>query len=211
MSNEDETDPRPTAPEENGPTGDDRVVAERVHADEPSPTTGPAPPRQPSLAGTIRQTIFKRPGSREQVPATEAIEANLSAVDATTVLMKQSGAEQITAERVTMEQSGARTIDAKSVQMDQSGVVALSSDNTVLMKSSAVQVVAEEARLSHSSAIFLSSGNATLENSRVAVFAGTANGDVHAVLTARSAAIAGGVFAVVLVLLLALLRSRSRG
>src|SRR6187200_1066989 len=110
----DEKDLQPNQPEPAGTTGDDQFVAERVHADTPSQTTAPEPAGRASVAGTIRQTIFKRPGSREQVPATEAMSANLSAVNAETVLMNQSGSEGITADRVTMERSGSRSIDAKS-------------------------------------------------------------------------------------------------
>jgi hypothetical protein len=206
----DEKDLQPNEPEESGTHGDDQVVAERVHADQPSQTAAPEPSSRPSVAGTIRQTIFKRPGSREQVPATEATEANLSAVTAETVLMTQSGSEGITADRVTMERSGSRSIDAKSVQMDQSGVVALSTEQAVLLKSSAVQVVAEEARLSHSSALFVSSGTASIENSRIAVFAGSADGDVHPLITGQTAGILLGGLAAFFVLLAVLLRTGSR-
>ncbi len=206
----DEKDLQPNESEEAGTTGDDQFVAERVHANRPSQTTAPEPSGRGSLSGTIRQTIFKRPGSREQVPATEAISANLSAVNATTVLMNQSGSEGITADRVTMERSGSRSIDAKSVQMDQSGVVALSTEQAVLLKSSAVQVVAEEARLSHSSALFLSSGKATIENSRIAIFAGSTDGDVKPLITGRTAGILIGALAALMVLLFALQRNGTR-
>ncbi len=206
----DEKDLQQNAPGQTGTTGDDQFVAERVHASEPSQTTTPEASSRGSLSGTIRQTIFKRPGSREQVPATEATGANLSAVTATTVLMTQSGSEGITADRVTMERSGSRSIDAKSVQMDQSGVVALSADQAVLLKSSAVQVVAEEARLSHSSALFLSSGKATIENSRIAIFSGSTDGDVQPLITGRTAGILIGALATCLVLLFALLRNSTR-
>lgn len=206
----DEKDQQPNEPGETGSTTDDQFVAERVHADEPSQTTAPASSQRSSLAGTIRQTIFKRPGSREQVPATEATGANLSAVTATTVLMNQSGSESMTADRVTMERSGSRSIDAKSVQMDHSGVVAMSADNAVLLKSSAVQVVAEDARLSHSSAVFLTSGKATIENSRVVIFAGSADGDVQPLITGRTAGIMLGGLTALLVLLVLLPRLFAR-
>jgi hypothetical protein len=210
MMMSDEKDLQPNQPEPAGTTGDDQFVAERVHADAPSQTTAPEPPSRASVAGTIRQTIFKRPGSREQVPATEATSANLSAVNAETVLMTQSGSEGITADRVTMERSGSRSIDAKSVQMDQSGVVALSTEQAVLLKSSAVQVVAEEARLSHSSALFVSSGKASIENSRIAIFAGSTDGDIQPLITGRTAGILAGALATFLVLLVVLLRTGSR-
>jgi hypothetical protein len=211
----DENDRQPTETARTDATGDDQFVAERVHADRPAQTSDSEPARQPwrpgePLTAKIRETVFKRPGTREQVPATEATGANLSEVTATTVLMNQSGAEGITADRVTMERSGTRSIDAKSVQMDQSGVVALSSESAVLLKSSAVQVVAEKARLSNSAALFLSSGEATIENSRIAIFAGSANGDVQPLITGKTAAILAGVLAAFLVLLVALPRNRSR-
>ena len=206
----DEKDLQMDRPGQSGTTGDDQFVADRVHANEPSHTTAPEPSSRASVAGTIRQTIFKRPGSREQVPATEANSANLNSVNATTVLMNQSGSEGITADRVTMERSGSRTIDAKSVQMDQSGVVALATEQAVLLKSSAVQVVAEEARLSHSSALFVSSGTATIENSRIAIFAGSTDGDVQPLITGRTAGILIGALAAFLVLLFALRRTGTR-
>lgn len=206
----DEKDRQPNEPVETGSTGDDQFVAERVHAGEPSHTSTPEPSGRGSLSGTIRQTLFKRPGTREQVPATEAAGANLSAVNATTVLMNQSGSEGITAERVTMERSGSRSIDAKSVQMDRSGVVALSADHAVLLKSSAVQVVAEEARLSHSSALFLTSEKASVENSRIAIFSGSADGDVQPLITGRTAGILIGALATFLIVLFAALRTRTR-
>ncbi|MDQ3549641.1 MAG: hypothetical protein M3439_12580 [Chloroflexota bacterium] len=216
----DEKNPQPNASIDSGSTGDDQFIAERVHAGEPAHTTAPQPSEQASptggsstagsLAGKIRQTIYKRPGSREQVPATEATAANLSAVTATTVLMNQSGSEGITADRVTMERSGSRSIDAKSVQMDRSGAVALSADNAVLLKSSAVQVVAEEARLSHSSAIFLSSGRASIEHSRIAIFSGSADGDIQPLITGRTAAILIGALAAFLFAIIALPFVRTR-
>jgi len=206
----DEKDLQPNETVDTGTSGDDEFVAERVHADEPSHTTTPESSSRPSLTGTIRQTILKRPGSREQIPATEANKANLDSVQAETVLMKQSGSEGITADRVTMEQSGARSIDAKSVQMDQSGVVALSTEQAVLLQSSAVQVVAEKARLSKSQALFVSSGEATIEDSRIAIFSGTATGDVQPLITGRTAAIVVGALLASLLALIAISRSLSR-
>jgi hypothetical protein len=163
-----------------------------------------------SRASSIRDTIFKLPGSREQVPAKQAERTDLQSVTADTVLMDRSGAEQITADRVSMEQSGAKSIDAKSAQLDKSGAVALGADHAVLLHSSAVQVVAEEARLTDSAVLVLSAESATLTDSRVVVFAGKAEGDVNAVLTPLSAAVAGGAFGLVVALVMILLRSRSR-
>jgi hypothetical protein len=174
----------------------------------PRPETGEA--ASGSRASSIRDTIFKLPGSREQVPAKQADRTDLASVTADTVLMDRSGAEQITADRVSMEQSGAKSIEAKSAQLDKSGAVALGADQAVLLHSSAVQVVAEEARLTDSAVLLLSAQNATLTDSRVVVFAGSADGDVNAVLTPLSAAIAGGVFGLVVALVTILLRSRPR-
>ncbi|HUG14469.1 MAG TPA: hypothetical protein VMM78_05550 [Thermomicrobiales bacterium] len=159
-------------------------------------------------SGTVRETLYKEPGSREQSPATAATHAELRSVSATTVMMDRSGAEQITAQRVAMDRSGAKSIETKSAQLDHSGVVALGSDNAVLLRSSAVQVVAEEARLSRSSAVFVMAERATLEDSRVLVFAGQADGDVHTVLTARGAAVMGAAAGLVVTLLLVLLGAR---
>jgi 3D (Asp-Asp-Asp) domain-containing protein len=166
--------------------------------------------RNTADTGIIRETVYKRPASREQVPATETVQAELREVTATTVLMDRSGSEHITAERVNLDRSGAKTIDTKSAQLDRSGVVALGSDNAVLLHSSAVQVVADEVRMSKSMAFVVSSGNATIEDSRVLIFAGQANGDVQALMTSRSAAILGGAAGLVLSLMLILLRSGSR-
>jgi hypothetical protein len=207
----DEKDLPTNEPVETGTPGDDAFVAERVHPDEPSHTTAPDSAGQPSKIGAIRQTIFKRPGSREQIPATETNQAELASVTATTVLMNQSGSEGITADRVQMERSGTRSIEAKSVQMDQSGAVAMSTEQAVLLQSSAVQVVAEKARLSKSAALFVSSNEATIEDSRIGIFSGTATGDVQPLITGRVAAILIGALVATLVLLIALTRGRTDG
>lgn len=203
VMSDDSTTARPVTPA--GPTsstssGDDQVLAESVQPSEPARALD---------SGIIRETTYKLPGSREQVPATEATGADLASVQATTVLMNRSGAEQITADRVSLERSGAKTLNTKSAQLDRSGVVAMSSDNAVLMQSSAIQIVADEVRLSKSSAVFVNAEKATIENSRIVLFAGNTDGDVHAILTPRNAAILGGAFAIVLTLLSLLLRSRS--
>ena len=154
----------------------------------------------------IREVTYKMPATREPGKATEATKADLNNVQAQTVMMKQSGAELITADRVVMEQSGAKSIDAKSAQLDQSGVVALGSDHTVLMQSSAVQVVADEAHLSKSSALFVSARQARIEDSNVFMFAGTADGEVKPVFTPATAAALGAAFALVLVLVSTIVR-----
>jgi 3D (Asp-Asp-Asp) domain-containing protein len=164
-------------------------------------SAGPAP-----LAGSVRETLYKQPGTREQVPATETVHTELHEVSATTVVMDRSGSEHITAERVNLDRSGAKSIDAKSAQLEHSGVLALGSENTVLLHSSAVQVVADEVRMSKSNAVVVVAGNATLEESQVVFFAGRATGDVHAVLDTRSAAIVGAAGGAVLALLLILVR-----
>lgn len=172
--------------------------------DQPTATDAPA-----VANGTIRQTTYKEPGSREQSPATEASQADLRDVNATTVILDRSGSEHITADRVTMTRSGAKSLETKSAQLDNSGVIALGSDHTVLLKSSAIQVLADEVRLSHSQAVFLSAEHATLEDSRVLVFAGHTDGDVYPVLTARGAAILGAAAGLVLTFMLVLLGVRS--
>lgn len=164
-----------------------------------------------SITGVIRETLYKKPGSREQVPAQSGDGVDLQNVSGETIMLDRSGAEQISGERIQMERSGARTIDAKSVQMENSGAVALSSDSAVLLHSNAVQLVTDEARLSHSSVVFLNAGNATLENSNVVFFAGNATGDVQPLLTTRTAGILGGAIAVALLLLGLLLRGGKRG
>ncbi len=214
----DEKDLQPIEPGDDTETRTGEVVD--VAAEDVNPSEAAQPSAQHSssgesqnrgsLAGTIRETLFKRPGTREQVPATEATGANLSAVTATTVLMNRSGSEEITADRVTMERSGSRTIDAKSVQMDRSGSVALSSDNAVLLNSSAIQIVTSEARLSHSSAIFLSSDKASIEHSRIAIFAGSTDGDVQPLITGQTAGILIGALTAIVAILLALPHIRTR-
>jgi hypothetical protein len=159
---------------------------------------------------TIRRTMFKLPGSREQVPATEAVDADLSDINAETVMLERSGAERVTADRVSMERSGAKSVEAKSAQLDRSGVVALGSDHSVLLHSSAVQVVAEEARVSRSRVVWLSAERATIEDSRMVIFNGTADGDVHTLFTARSAATFGAALGLVVVVLSVLLRGLRR-
>lgn len=178
---------------------DDHVVAERASR---VVSGGPG--------ARIRRTMFKLPATREQVPATEASEAELSAVTAEIVLLDRSGAERITAERVSMERSGAQTIDAKSAQLERSGVVALGSDHSVLLHSSAVQVVAEEARISRSRILWLSSTRATLDGSSVLFFSGSADGDVRATFTPRTAMIFGAACGLALVVARALVNGVTR-
>lgn len=162
-------------------------------------------------APNIRQTTHKQPGGWVETPATEANDAELSAVRGETVLLNRSGSEQITAERISMDRSGARSIDANSAQLDRSGVVALGSEHTVLLHSSAVQVVAEEARLSRSAVGFLFSDQVELsDDSRVFFFAGSATGDVRALFTPRTAAVFGGALGLVVAGLLLLGRAVSR-
>jgi hypothetical protein len=200
-------DMTPARPGTAGASDDDQVVAERVQApDETRAVTLPARPAR----GRIRETLRHLPGRAEPVPATEAAQTELASVSATTVMLDRSGAEQITAETVSLERSGAKSIDTASARLDRSGVVALGSDSAELHNSSAVQVVAEEVRLSHSTAVVVSAQRATLEHTRVIFFAGSAEGDVHTVLTARAAGIlAGGLtFGA---LLFSVLRGRSRG
>lgn len=158
-------------------------------------------------SGVIRETTYKRPATREEAPATEAVQANLRDVNAETVMMNRSNSERVTGERVVMERSGARSIDVKSAQLDRSGVVALGADHTVLLRSGAVQIVSEEARLNRSRAVFLSAKRAEIENSQIIFFAGTAEGDVRPLLTPQTAAIAGASAGLVLLLLGGLLRA----
>jgi hypothetical protein len=170
----------------------------------------PDDPR-PGAGQSIRDTTYKQPGGRVETPATKTSDAELTTVNATTVLMNRSGSEQVTAERVTMERCGARSVDTKSAQLDRSGVVALSSEHTVLLRSSAVQVVAEEARLSRSSVAFLFSDKVELsDDSRVLFFAGSATGDVRAAFTPRTAAIFGAAAGVAVTALLLLARAIGR-
>ncbi len=161
----------------------------------------------PDQSGNIRETTIKDTATREPVPATEATNADLQNVEAATVIMKQSGAEKIVADRVSMEQSGAKSIEAKSAQLDQSGVLALGSDNVAMMQSSAVQIVTEEIRLTKSSAVFVNARQARVEDSRIVLFAGTADGEVNTAFTPVTAAIAGGAFGLVLALVTFALRA----
>jgi hypothetical protein len=166
-------------------------------------------PRDSSVIGRVTQTVWKLPGSREQVPATMAAETELRSIDASTVIMDRSGAEAIDAQRVTMERSGAKAIDTKSAQLDRSGVVALGSEHTVLLRSSAVQVVAEEARISKSAVLFASVNSATIADSRVLIFSGNADGNVAPMFTRQTAAILGAALGFTFALIQLLLRARS--
>jgi hypothetical protein len=74
-----------------------------------------------------------------------------------------------------------------------------------------VQVVAEEARLSRSAVAFLFSDKVELaDDSRVFFFAGSADGEVRALFTPRTAAVFGGAVGLVLAGLLLLGRALSR-
>lgn len=141
-------------------------------------------------------------------PVHRAPRRDLQDVSAATVVLERSGAETVTADTLRMERSGARTIDAHTVEMNRSGTVALGSDHAVLNKSSAVQVVGERVELTDSRAVFVSARHATIERSSIFLFAGSADGDVHALLTPKTAAIVGGAFALVLTIVSAILRSR---
>lgn len=160
-----------------------------------------------SSSGNIRETTIKDTATREPVAATEANHADLQNVEATTVVMKQSGSEQITADRVSMEQSGAKSIEAKSAQLDQSGVVALGADHVAMLQSSAVQIVTEEIRLSKSTAAYINARQAQVEDSRILLFTGSASGEVHTAFTPVTAAIAGAAFGLVLALVTVFLRA----
>jgi hypothetical protein len=135
---------------------------------------------------------------------------DLADVNAATVVLERSGAETVTADTLRMDRSGARSIDARTVEMDRSGTVALGSDQAVLRDSSAVQVVGEHVELVDSRAVFVSAGEATIERSRIVVFAGHATGDVQTLFTTKSAAMLGGAFALVLALLSVVFRARGR-
>jgi hypothetical protein len=183
-----------TSPARPGPTGaadDDQVVAERVQAPDESRAASVVSAARPAR-GRIRETLRRLPGGSEQVPVTEAQQSEVASINATTVMLDRSGAEQITAESVNMERSGAKEINTQSARLERSGVVALGTDSAELHHSSVVQVVAEDVRLEHSTAVVVSAQRATLEHTRVILFAGSADGDVRAVLTARAAAILAG-------------------
>jgi len=186
-------------------------MSEEESTAQPQPEGGsPDPAKIDEAKPGIREVTYKLPASREEAKATEATRADLSLVEAQTVMMKQSGAEQITADRVVMEQSGAKSIETKSAQLDQSGVVALGSDHTVLMQSSAVQVVAEEAQLSKSSVLVVSAKQARIEDSRIVLFAGTADGEVRPVLTPATAAALGAAFGLILALASLVIRTLTK-
>ncbi|CAN5776937.1 hypothetical protein BH23CHL2_BH23CHL2_16720 [soil metagenome] len=164
-------------------------------------------PQDASEPGVIRETTYKKPATREEAPATEALRTSLQSVEAETVMMNRSKSETVSGSRVVMDRSGARSIDASSAQLDRSGVVTLGSDNVVLLRSRAVQVVGEEMRMNRSQALFVSARNAEIENSRMVIFAGQASGEVRTVFKPVTAAIAGAGLGVVLVIFGALLRS----
>lgn len=189
---------------------DDQTLAPANSDDVVLEHTQPSAAGQPRRGERIRELLYKLPGTREQVPATAASQADLSEITATTVLLDRSGSERITADRVSLDHSGARTIDAKSVQFDRSGVVALGTDHAVLLHSSAIQVVSEEARITDSSVIFLSADKASLDNSRIVFFSGSADGDIRAVMTTRTAAIVTAIMAIALVILKILGRAESK-
>lgn len=154
----------------------------------------------------IRETLYKQPATREQVAATEIDRTGVRDVEAGTVIIKRSNAQSVTAERLTMERSAAKSIDAKSLQMDRSAAARLNSERVVLQGSTASQISTHELRMVRSQAGFVSAQNAHLEESRVLVLAGHAEGDVHTVLTARSAALLGAAFGASAAIVSALIR-----
>jgi hypothetical protein len=172
-------------------TGEERAVAEE-------PESG------------IRETLYKQPATREQVEATEIDRTGVRDVTAGTVVVKRSNAQSITAERLTMERSAAKSVDAKSLQMDRSAAARLNSERVVLQGSTASQISTRELRMVRSQAGFVMAQSAHLEESRVLVLAGHAEGDVHTVLTARSAAVLGAAFGAGAAMIVALIRLANR-
>jgi len=154
----------------------------------------------------IRETLHKQPATREQVAATEVNRSNVRDVEAETVIITRGNVQTVTAERVTMERSAAKSIDAKSLQMDRSAAARLNSERVVLQGSSASQISTHELRMVRSQAGVIVAQNAHLEESRVLVLAGHAEGDVHTVLTARSAALLGAAFGASAAIVAALIR-----
>jgi hypothetical protein len=163
------------------------------------------------------QMVERSSGSTERDNATQgelvhrAPDRDLDEVNATTVVLERSGAETITADTLRMDRSGARSIDARSVEMDRSGTVALGSDHAVLRSSSAVQVVADQVELVQSKAVFVSAREARIDRSNIVLFAGSASGDVRALLTPVTAGVLGGAFALVVMIMSAFFRSRGSG
>jgi len=154
----------------------------------------------------IRETLYKQPATREQVPATEVDRTGVRDVEAGTVIITRGNAQTVNAERVSMERSAARSIDAKSLQLDRSAAARLNSERVVLQGSTASQISTRELRMVRSQAGFVAAQQAHLEESRVFVLAGRADGEVHTVLTAGSAALLGAAFGASVAIVTALIR-----
>jgi len=110
-----------------------------------------------------KTATFKESPSNTPVAATELRQTDAGNIEATTVTMDRSGAEQITAERVVMTQSGVMQMEARSAQLERSGVVNLKSEHVVLQGGTAFSVAADDARLVKSRAIAVVSGQTYLE------------------------------------------------
>lgn len=159
----------------------------------------------------IRQTVYKQPGGYEPAEATEAVSVHADRVQGEIVIVRLSEAEHVAADRVTVEQSAVDAVEARSVQLQRCRCERVDAERAVALHSRIGRLSAGDLRLVRSWALAVFSDQAHLEESRVLVFAGRADGDVRPVLTVPAAALTGAVAGIVLgilVLLAGLVRDR---
>jgi hypothetical protein len=169
-----------------------------------------APPTADASAvpgSVLSEVMVSADPEKRPTVATEILRAEAGNVEATTVSMDRSGAEQVTAERVVMTNSGARTIEARSAQVDRSGILAVRSDKAVFSNSTAIAIATEEARIVRSRVFALKADRATIESgAKIAIYAGPADENVRPLADVRGAAAFGAGLGAVLLMLGSLLR-----
>jgi hypothetical protein len=176
-------------------------------ADAAFSAVGPAAEASAAAGSVTSEFIVSAGPENRPTVATEILRAEAGDVDATTVSMDRSGAEQVTAQRVVMTNSGARTVEARSAQVDRSGILAVQSDKAVFSNSTAIAIVTQEARIVRSRVFALKADQATIEaGARVAIYAGPADETIRPLVDSRGAAAFGAGLGLALVVLGSLLR-----
>ena len=184
--------PRSDAPDANPDDGQTLIHGEPAHR---------------SQTGKPATTLLNLGPTKRPTPVAEVLSADAGNVEATTVSMERSGAENIKAERLTMSYSGANRIDARSAQLDSSGVVSLQADHAVLHDSAAFSVTARDVRLVKGRTVLLRADSATIdEGARVLIYAGPSSATMRPVLDAAGAAAAGAGMGLVVLLFGAVMR-----
>jgi len=118
----------------------------------------------------------------DQGDARTVSNAKVGEINATSVDMRQSAADQVTSERATIHQSSVKQLETRSAQFDQSSVFRMKAENVVLTQSAATFVDADEARLVKCNAIVVRGGTNAVEGDlKTVIHIGEATGNVHTI------------------------------